>query len=76
MKNKPEEPLVRVLKSLYGAELEANSVEELTQLYDILNFLGVEDYKQNIVNEVCSKSHLQDSLEMLEFGYKYNIMVK
>jgi hypothetical protein len=36
----PEEPLIRVLHSLYGAQLILSSVGELREVYPIILYLG------------------------------------
>ena len=43
-----EQPLVYVLRALYGGDLECSSVSELVELYNIIEALQVEEFKTNV----------------------------
>jgi len=48
----PEEPLMRILHSLYGAQLTAASLADLCELYPVIVHLGIQDYKYQIEQEI------------------------
>lgn len=74
LKHLPEKPLIKVLRSLYGDELKVHNVRELDEVYEIIQFLEIQDYKQNIVEYIEAHPDLMDELELLEFCYKNNLL--
>ena len=73
---------MKVLKSLYGAELVAYSVQQLFSLYEIIQQLQVEQYKtllreslQDILT-TQKENPLLNSIEMLQFCIDNNILVQ
>jgi len=73
---------MKVLKSLYGAELVAYSVPELFALYEIIQHLQVEEYKSLLtesLHEILTtqkENPLLNSIELLEFCINNNILVQ
>lgn len=62
-----------MIHSLYGEQLIVSSISELAEVYPIIIYLGIEDYKKNIEEEVRSRKEILESLEFLEFSYKYSV---
>lgn len=77
-----EEPLLKVLKSLYGAELVAYSVPELFSLYEVIQQLQIDEYKSLLkesLQEILTSQKdnpLLNSIELLEFCINNNILVQ
>lgn len=44
----PEQALMQVLRSLYGDQLIACSVQELKEMYRVIKELEIDDYKESI----------------------------
>jgi hypothetical protein len=69
-----EDPLIRVMHSLYGEELVLNSMGELTEIFPIVVYLGIEDYRKTIEEELLQKRELLEHLEFLELSYKFKFL--
>lgn len=70
-----EAAIIKVFRALYGEELYAFSIKELNELYGIIEYLEIWEYKQNIMEYIQSHKELMDSLELLEFCYKHELLV-
>lgn len=53
---------MKVLRSLYGEQLVANSVSELVDLYPIIVYLKIDDYLNNIKQEVQGKKTVLENI--------------
>lgn len=67
-------PLIKILRSLYGEELKASNTEELSQLYEIIDFLRIQDYKDNIVSYIREHPQLMNSFDLIEFCFSKHIL--
>ena len=51
-----------MLRSLYGEELYAANVRELAELYQIIEYLEIREYHNNIVEYIKAHEPLMDEL--------------
>lgn len=58
----PEKPLVQVLRALYGDQLIVYSVVELEQMYRVVRELGIEEYREAIVEALLKNRDLLENL--------------
>lgn len=65
-----------MLRALYGEELYTFNVKELEELYGVIDFLEIKEYKNNIHEYIKSHEELMDSLELLELCFKNNVLVE
>lgn len=80
LKHLSEAPLIAVLKGLYGGELTATSTQELDDLLRIIQYLDIQEFKDNIEKGLIAL-HLCDpdnsplnSIDMIEFCLKNNVL--
>lgn len=80
LKHLEEKPLLAVLRALYGDELQVSTVHHLEEILKIIEYLDVEQYKENISKRLISLHESKPeqsplySIQMLEFCLKNSII--
>lgn len=75
-----EQFTVYVLRALYGGELEASSVSDLEEIFRVVDFLQIDEFRQNIeanlrrVHEQKKDTTPLNLVEMVEFCVRTGVL--